>query len=121
MFGSELKARWPLDPGCTYLNHGTVGVTPHAVLDVQHAIRLEIERQPAKFMDTDLRPRLRRAADRVGEILGDDPDAEDHQRDDVHGDAADDDRDDQAAATLLYRLLSLGRITFAGANFDLCH
>jgi isopenicillin-N epimerase len=69
-FGSELKARWPLDPGCTYLNHGTVGVTPYAVLDAQQAIRMEIECQPAKFMDVDLRPRLRQAADRVAQVLG---------------------------------------------------
>ncbi len=68
--GRSLKSLWPLDPDCTYLNHGTVGVTPFKVLEAQQDIRLEIERQPARFMNVDLRPRLRLAADAVADTLG---------------------------------------------------
>ena len=39
-----MPAPWPLEPGLTYLNHGTVGVTPLAVLEAQRTIRDEIER-----------------------------------------------------------------------------
>ena len=72
---------FPLDPEILYLNHGTVGVTPHRMLAAQRAIRDEIERQPARFLLRELTavrvggerpepPRLRVAAQAVGEFLG---------------------------------------------------
>jgi isopenicillin-N epimerase len=79
-FGRHRLADWPLDPGIVYLNHGTVGVPPRRVLEIQQAIRDEIELQPARFLLRELaghgfsgrreRPRLREAADRVAEFLG---------------------------------------------------
>lgn len=41
---------WPLDPAVTYLNHGTVGVTPLRVLEAQRAIRDAVERAPAQML-----------------------------------------------------------------------
>ncbi len=83
VFGRPLLAEFPLDPDVTYLNHGTVGVTPRRVLAAQQAIRDEIERQPSRFLLRELtapatsvgmprreRPRLRAAADRVAAFLG---------------------------------------------------
>jgi isopenicillin-N epimerase len=71
---------WPLDPGVTYLNHGTVGATPRRVLAVQQDIRDEIERQPSRFMLRELShlvgaareapTRLRLAADVVASFVG---------------------------------------------------
>lgn len=55
-FGRGLLPLWPLDPAITYLNHGTVGATPHAVLAAQQALRDEIERQPARFLLRELTP-----------------------------------------------------------------
>ena len=49
-FGHGLRSLWALDPAVTYLNHGTVGAPPRAVLARQQAIRDEIERQPASFL-----------------------------------------------------------------------
>jgi isopenicillin-N epimerase len=49
-----MRSLFPLDPEATYLNHGTVGVTPHAVLDAQRRLRDRIERHPARFMLRDL-------------------------------------------------------------------
>src|SRR5262245_16828000 len=49
-FGHDLKREWLLDPNITYLNHGTVGATPRAVLAEQRRIQDEIERQPADFL-----------------------------------------------------------------------
>jgi isopenicillin-N epimerase len=54
--GRALLPLWPLDPAITYLNHGTVGATPRAVLDAQQALRDEIERQPARFLLRELTP-----------------------------------------------------------------
>ena len=68
-----MRAEWPLDPRVTYLNHGTVGVTPRRVLAAQQQIRDEIERQPSRFLLRELTsisvgpsrtepPRMRHAA-----------------------------------------------------------
>ena len=80
-FGREALPHWPLDPGITYLNHGTVGVTPHRVLAAEQAIRADIERRPAQFLLRELSavavgvpraepPRMREAAARVAAFLG---------------------------------------------------
>jgi isopenicillin-N epimerase len=44
------RALFPLEAGATYLNHGTVGVTPWPVLRRRAALLEEIERHPARFM-----------------------------------------------------------------------
>jgi isopenicillin-N epimerase len=49
-FGRALLPLWPLDPNATYLNHGTVGVTPRRVLEAQQRLRDRIERHPSKFL-----------------------------------------------------------------------
>ena len=80
-FGHASRAAWPLEPGLTYLNHGTVGVTPWRVLEAQRAIRDEIEAHPSRFLLRELteivvgqpqqrRPRLRQAADTVAAFVG---------------------------------------------------
>jgi isopenicillin-N epimerase len=80
-FGREFRAAFPLDPSVTYLNHGTVGVTPRRVIAVQRQIQDEIERQPSQFLLRELttivvgqppggRPRMREAADAVASFLG---------------------------------------------------
>jgi isopenicillin-N epimerase len=80
-FGHAWRPDWPLEQGLTYLNHGTVGVTPLRVLEAQRAIRDEIERHPSRFLLRELTeiivgqpqprpPRLRAAAGVVGPFLG---------------------------------------------------
>lgn len=80
-FGHAMLAEWPLDPAVTYLNHGTVGVTPRRVLAAQREIRDEIERQPSRFLLRELAasafpvtpatpPRMRAAAAVVAAFLG---------------------------------------------------
>ena len=74
-----MRSEWLLEPDVTYLNHGTVGVTPRRVLAHQRAITDEIERQPARFMLRELAdthgtattlPRLRVAAAAVADFVG---------------------------------------------------
>lgn len=80
-FGRAARADWGLDPDVTYLNHGTVGVVPLAVLRAQQDLRLEIERRPSQFLLRELaplpgvrswegEPRLRTAAAAVATFLG---------------------------------------------------
>ena len=83
-FGRSFLSHWLLDPEITYLNHGTVGVTPRRVLDVQQKLRDEMERQPARFVLRELsgasgrhdlpESRLRVAAAAVADFLGANPD-----------------------------------------------
>lgn len=53
-FGRGMLKHWLLDPALTYLNHGTVGAVPRAVLDAQRAISESIEREPARFLIREL-------------------------------------------------------------------
>ncbi len=82
--GKAMLAHFPLEPDTVYLNHGTVGVTPLAVMRARAALLDEIERQPARFLIRELiRPgtlmpeggvaapaRLRAAAGRIAAFLG---------------------------------------------------
>jgi isopenicillin-N epimerase len=79
-FGRAMRAHFPLEAEAIYLNHGTVGVTPLAVMRARQAILDEIERHPARYMIRELMnlgmsappeaPRLRAAADRIAAFLG---------------------------------------------------
>jgi len=84
VFGHSRLADFPLDPAITYLNHGTVGVTPRRVLEAQQAIRHEIERQPSTVLLREVsglvgppasgQTRMRVAAARVAAFLHARPD-----------------------------------------------
>ena len=80
-FGHPMRSAWALDPKVLYLNHGTVGAPPRRALEAQQKIRDEIERQPSDFMlrrlssirvggDSDEKPLMRQAADKVAPFLG---------------------------------------------------
>src|SRR6185437_12889914 len=79
-FGRSMLRHWLLDPDATYLNHGTVGVTPRRVLLKQQALRDEMERHPSRFMLRELNghqpmpwravSRLREASDQVAAFVG---------------------------------------------------
>lgn len=70
---SALAHLWDLDPGCTFLNHGSFGATPRAVLDAQSRLRAEMERQPVRFFTRALDALLDDARARVAGFLGADP------------------------------------------------
>ena len=79
-FGHAMQSDWPLDPDVVYLNHGTVGVTPNAVLAAQRAIRDETERAPSQVLlrdqsglvgvPTGKPTRLRQAAREIAAFVG---------------------------------------------------
>src|SRR4029078_13652913 len=84
-FGRSMLEHWLLDPGYTYLNHGTVGAPPRRVVQKQQALRDEMERQPSRFMLRELNgeypmpwrsaTRLREAIEPVAAFVGCRPDA----------------------------------------------
>jgi isopenicillin-N epimerase len=80
-FGRSWVSEWPLEPGATYLNHGTVGVTPRRVLAEMRRIQDGIEQHPSRFLLRELTsitvalprpalPRLRVAANEVAAFVG---------------------------------------------------
>jgi isopenicillin-N epimerase len=71
---SRFAALWPLDPAVSYLNHGSFGACPKAVLEKQAALRAELEREPVDFLWRSLPARLAAARAALGTFTGADPD-----------------------------------------------
>jgi isopenicillin-N epimerase len=61
---------WCLDPAVTYLNHGSFGACPSAVLEAQAALRSEMEREPVDFLVANLPARLDAARVTLSAFLG---------------------------------------------------
>ncbi|HJT63730.1 MAG TPA: aminotransferase class V-fold PLP-dependent enzyme, partial [Candidatus Limnocylindria bacterium] len=71
---SEFRPLWPLDPAVEFMNHGTFGATPVAVLDAQAAVRQRMEREPVAFFSRDLEGLLDEARVALGAFVSADPD-----------------------------------------------
>src|SRR5688572_12256098 len=65
---------WALDPTVTFLNHGSFGACPRAVLELQTRLRAELEAQPVRFLSRELEGRLDAARAALGAFVGADPD-----------------------------------------------
>lgn len=61
---------WTLDPDVLYLNHGSFGACPRAILDRQWELRLEMEREPVDFLARHWSRRLADARAEVAAFLG---------------------------------------------------
>jgi isopenicillin-N epimerase len=70
---NAFRQLWALDPSVTYLNHGSFGACPLAVLEAQQALRLAMEREPVDFLDGTLHTRLTQARSAMAPFLGADP------------------------------------------------
>lgn len=72
-FGRARLCHWHLDPAGVFLNNGSYGATPKAVLAAQSRWRRRLERQPVRFMTETLGEALADATDRIAAFLGADP------------------------------------------------
>jgi len=68
-----MKEHWLLDPAITFLNHGSFGAAPKAVLAKQNELRTQLEREPVRFMVRELEPLLDDARATLAKIVGADP------------------------------------------------
>src|SRR5689334_3767746 len=71
---AAVRAHWMLDPSVAFLNHGSFGACPRAVLDAQDRWRARLEAEPVRFMVRELEPGLDAARAAVGQFVGADPD-----------------------------------------------
>lgn len=67
---SEYSKFWSLDPAVTFLNHGSFGACPIAVLERQRSLRQQLERQPLRFMVKELEPLLDQSRTALADFVG---------------------------------------------------
>lgn len=65
-----MKEHWLLDREITYLNHGSYGATPIAVLAKQDEFRTQMEREPVRFMVRELEGLLDDARQTLADFVG---------------------------------------------------
>ena len=70
---STLKSHWLLDPEVVFLNHGSFGACPIAVLEHQQELRREMERHPIDFFVRQMSDRIQPVRARVASFVGADP------------------------------------------------
>ena len=70
---NRYAAHWSLDPAVAYLNHGSYGACPTAVLKVQAQLREELEREPVDFLSRRLPGRLNEARAALADFVGAQP------------------------------------------------
>ncbi len=66
----DLKHLWQIDPAATFLNHGSFGACPTAILRAQDAWRARMEAQLVQFFARDLEDLLQHAAESFGAFVG---------------------------------------------------
>ena len=71
---SSLARHWQLDRSITFLNHGSFGACPAAVLEAQREWRDRMEAEPIRFLARELDVELTRAREALGSFVGADPD-----------------------------------------------
>ena len=64
-----LSQHFALDPTVTFLNHGSFGATPRAVLAAQQRLRDRMEAQPVQFLARDLETLLDEARTSLGAFI----------------------------------------------------
>jgi len=67
---SPLAGHWTLDPDITFLNHGSFGATPRAILEEQTRLRQRLEAEPVRFMEQELSGLIAEAKSALGGFLG---------------------------------------------------
>jgi isopenicillin-N epimerase len=66
---SEFAVHWMLDNRVVFLNHGSFGACPRAVLQRQSEFRERMEAEPVRFLTNELQPLLDESRDRLARLL----------------------------------------------------
>ena len=70
---SPLARHWRMTPDVCFLNHGSFGACPNAVLEAQSGWRSQMEAEPVRFFVEELTPALDAVRERVGAFVNADP------------------------------------------------
>ena len=70
---SALSKHWDLDSGTVFLNHGSFGACLKTILDNQSQLRLQLERDPVKFMESEGRELWSQALNILSDFINADP------------------------------------------------
>ncbi|MEG4027867.1 MULTISPECIES: aminotransferase class V-fold PLP-dependent enzyme [unclassified Microcoleus] len=65
-----INAYWLLDRDITFLNHGSFGACPIAVLEAQTIFREQMEREPLRFLLREFEPLLDNARNQLATFIG---------------------------------------------------
>jgi isopenicillin-N epimerase len=65
----DLAHHWQFQPGLAYVNHGSFGACPTAVLEFQAELRARMEADAVLFLDTELPAGLQHVRERVGALI----------------------------------------------------
>lgn len=68
------RSLWGLDPAITYLNHGSFGACPTAVLERQQWLRSRLEAEPVRFVEEVYESLLDAARQVLADFVGTSPD-----------------------------------------------
>lgn len=68
--GAGCSRHWRLDPSIAYLNHGSFGACPIAVLEAQRRFRDQMEREPVRFFLRELEGLLTTARQELARFVG---------------------------------------------------
>jgi isopenicillin-N epimerase len=66
---SDLAVHWALDPAIVFLNHGSFGACPRAMLEQQSQLRARMEAEPVRFVSQELQPLLDESRNRLAQLL----------------------------------------------------
>jgi isopenicillin-N epimerase len=66
---SDLATSWALDPDVVFLNHGSFGACPRAVLDAQHELRRRLESEPVRFFDREYPDLIHAALETLADVI----------------------------------------------------
>lgn len=69
-----MREHWSLDPSVTFLNHGSFGACPIAVLKWQAELRAQLEREPVQFLVRELPRQIDAAREAAAAFVGARPD-----------------------------------------------
>jgi isopenicillin-N epimerase len=67
---SDYAKLWRLDPSMVFLNHGSFGATPLAILEKQQQLRMQMESEPVRFMVRELYDLYQKSIHRLANFVG---------------------------------------------------
>jgi isopenicillin-N epimerase len=70
---NTFREQWSLESGLAFLNHGSFGACPRAVVEEQARLRVEMERNPVRFLWREIERRLDTARNDLAHFVSADP------------------------------------------------